>query len=243
MHEISLLYIEDDKDIQEIYLDVINKEVDVVHLAHDGEEGYEVYLEKKPDIILLDINMPKLDGLSLAKKIREVDSEVKIIITTAYAEQDKLLQAIELYLIKYILKPIDPKVLKEALLKAKSEILEAREKSEPTIKVFMLDEVTQWHFESEKLYVEEREIKLTKNERRLLKFLSTNKNKVFTFFEIFNHISYDDFDKEYDAGQVRALVKLLRKKVPKTSILNIYGEGYRFNPLQECILKESDRVG
>jgi DNA-binding response OmpR family regulator len=243
MQEISLLYIEDDKEIQEIYLDVINKEVEVVHLAHDGEEGYEVYLEKKPDIILLDINMPKLDGLSLAKKIREVDSEVKIIITTAYAEQDKLLQAIELYLIKYILKPIDPKVLKEALLKAKSEILEAREKSEPTIKVFMLDEVTQWHFESEKLYVDDKEIKLTKNERRLLKFLSTNKNKVFTFFEIFNHISHDDFDKEYDAGQVRALVKLLRKKVPKTSILNIYGEGYRFNPLQERILKESDRVG
>jgi len=243
MQEISLLYIEDDKDIQEIYMDVINKEVEVVHLAHDGEEGYEVYLEKKPDIILLDINMPKLDGLSLAKKIREVDSKVKIIITTAYAEQDKLLQAIELYLIKYILKPIDPKVLQEALLKAKSEILEAREKRAPTIKVFMLDEVTQWHFESEKLYVEEKEIKLTKNERRLLKFLSTDKNKVFTFFEIFNHISYDDFDKEYDAGQVRALVKLLRKKVPKTSILNIYGEGYRFNPLQERILKESDRVG
>jgi len=243
MQKISLLYIEDDKDIQEIYLDVISRDVDVIHLAHDGEEGYEVYLEKKPDIILLDINMPKLDGLSLAKKIREVDSEVKIIITTAYAEQDKLLQAIELYLIKYILKPIDPKVLKEALVKAKSEILEAREENSPTIKVYSLDEVTKWYFESEKLYENGKEIKLTKNERRLLKLLSTDKNKVFTFFEIFNHISYDDFDKDYDAGQVRALVKLLRKKVPKESILNIYAEGYRFNPVEEHILKESDRAG
>jgi len=243
MEEISLLYIEDDKDIQEIYLDVIRNDVDVIHLAHDGEEGYEVYLKTKPNIILLDINMPKLDGLSLAKKIREIDNDVKIIITTAYAEQDKLLQAIELYLIKYILKPIDPKILTEALGKAKNEILEARKDNVPLVKVFVLDNVTSWHFESEKLYENDKEIKLTKNERRLLKLLSTDKNKVFTFFEIFNHISYDDFDKDYDAGQVRALVKLLRKKVPKESILNIYAEGYRFNPLEEHTLKASDTVG
>jgi len=228
---ISLLYIEDDSDIQEIYLDTIKEEVDTVHLASDGEEGYELYLSLNPDIILLDINMPKLDGLSLAKKIRATDSNVKIIITTAYGEQDNLLQAIELYLVKFILKPIDPTALKEALLKAKNEIFltDKEEKKQ----IFMLDENTFWNFESEKLYEDNIEIKLTKNERRLLKLLSTNRNKVFTFFEIFNHISYDDFDKDYDANQVRALVKLLRKKVPKESILNIYGEGYRFNPIED----------
>ena len=240
MKKINLLYIEDDKDIQEIYLDVIEREVDVVHLASDGEEGFEKYLEIKPEIILLDINMPKLDGLSLATKIREIDSDVKIIITTAYAEQDKLLQAIELYLIKYILKPIEPTILTEALQKARNEIVETQKEQEPTVKIFTLDEDTQWDFDTEKLYEQSVEVKLTKNERRLLKLLSTDKNKVFTFFEIFDHISYDDFDKDYDAGQVRALVKLLRKKVPKESILNIYGEGYRLNPMAEHTLKVSD---
>jgi len=230
---ISLLYIEDDSDIQEIYLDSIKEEVDVVHLASDGEEGYEAYLSMKPDIILLDINMPKIDGLTLAKKIRESDSSVKIIITTAYGEQENLLQAIELYLVKYILKPIDPASLKEALQKAKREVFAQYKKQKPSKKIFLLDEETIWEFESEKLYEKSIEIKLTKNERRLLKLLSTNKDKVFTFFEIFDHISYDDFDKDYDANQVRALVKLLRKKVPKESILNIYGEGYRFNPLEK----------
>ena len=231
MKTISLLYIEDDSDIQEIYLDTIKDEVDTVHLASDGEEGYNSYLSLKPDIILLDINMPKLDGLSLAKKIRETDTDVKIIITTAYGEQDNLLQAIELYLVKLILKPIDPNALKEALIKAKNEIfIENKEIKE---NIFILNNDATWHFDSEKLYENNIEIKLTKNERRLLKLLSTNKNKVFTFFEIFNHISHDDFDKEYDANQVRALVKLLRKKVPKESILNIYGEGYRFNPIEK----------
>ena len=242
MNKISLLYIEDDKDIQEIYLDLIKEEVDRIHLAYDGEEGYSLYSTLKPDIILLDINMPKVDGLSLAKKIREVDSKVKIIITTAYGEQDKLLQAIELYLIKYILKPIDPQILKEALLKAKNEVLASREDEVVTEKIFSLDKEHVWNFDTEKLYKNAVEVKLTKNERRLLKLLSTNENQVFTFFEIFNHISYDDFDKGYDAGQVRALVKLLRKKIPKESILNIYGEGYRFNPLPEHSLEVSHTV-
>ena len=227
-----MLYIEDDLDIREIYLDSIKEEVELVHFASDGEEGYEAYLTYNPDIILLDINMPKLDGLSLAKRIREHDTNVKIIITTAYGEQEKLLQAIELYLIKYILKPIDPATLKEALQKAKHEIMLQREEERL---IYMLDEVTTWDFEAEKLYRNGVEIKLTKNERRLLKLLSTDKDKVFTFFDIFNHIAYDDFDKEYDANQVRALVKLLRKKVPKESIVNIYGEGYRFNPLERAL--------
>ncbi len=229
MKPISLLYIEDDLDIREIYFDSIKEEVELVYFASDGEEGYEAYLSHKPDIILLDINMPKLDGLSLAKKIRENDSNVKIIITTAYSEQDKLLQAIELYLIKYILKPINPAILKEALQKAKKEISLQREEEKI---IYLLDESTIWDFEAEKLYENGVEVKLTKNERRLLKLLSSDKDKVFSFFDIFNHISHDDFDKEYDANQVRALVKLLRKKVPKESIVNIYGEGYRFNPIE-----------
>ncbi|MCK4441206.1 MAG: response regulator, partial [Sulfurovaceae bacterium] len=105
MNRIKLLYIEDDKDIQSIYLDILQEYVGKVYCANDGKEGYELYLSCQPDIILLDINMPKIDGLTLAKKIRDIDKDVKIIITTAHGEQDKLLKAIELYLIKYILKP------------------------------------------------------------------------------------------------------------------------------------------
>jgi len=103
MGSFKLLYIEDDRDIQEIYLNFLKELVGSVYCANDGEEGYNLYLSYKPDIILLDIKMPKIDGLTLAKKIRQIDKDVKIIITTSYAEQDKLLQAIELYLVRYII--------------------------------------------------------------------------------------------------------------------------------------------
>jgi len=234
---LTLLYIEDDIDIQEIYVELLKEYVETVHLSNDGETGYEMYLEHKPDIILLDINMPKLDGLSLAEKIRETDKDVQIIITTAYAEQENLLKAIELYLVKYILKPIDFTELKEALNKAINELELIANNGEPQRKIFCLNENTIWNKDTEKLYTNRDEVKLTKNERRLLTLISTDENKVFTFFDIFNHIAQDNFNKEYDANQVRALVKLLRKKVPKESIINIYGEGYRFNPvdIEDCV--------
>ena len=228
MNSLKLLYIEDDKDIQEIYLNFLEELVGTVYCANDGEEGYNLYLSDKPDIILLDINMPKVDGLTLAKKIRQIDKDVKIIITTSYVEQDKLLQAIELYLIRYIIKPIELDILRDAIYKAIDEI----EKSKDNTKVFLLDKDILWDSKLQLLTNNNKEIKLTKNERRLLELLSTDKNKVFTFFEIFDYLSYDDFDKEYDANQIRALVKLVRKKIPKNAIMNVYGEGYRFNPLR-----------
>jgi len=230
LSSLKLLYIEDDRDIQEIYLDILKESIEKVYSAYDGEEGYELYLSIKPDIILLDINMPKIDGLTLAKKIREVDRDVKIIITTAYGEQDKLLEAIELYLIKYILKPIEPNILREAIKKAIDEITQKQSGGEKNI--FLLAKDVTWNSETQKLIKNGDEVRLTKNERRLLSFLSTDSSRIYTFFEIFDHLSYDDFDKEYDANQIRALVKLVRKKIPKDAIINIYGEGYRFNPLR-----------
>ena len=230
LNSLTLLYIEDDRDIQSIYMAQLEELVEHVICAGDGQEGYESYLLHKPDIILLDIHMPKLDGISLAKKIREVDNNVKIIITSSYADQDKLLAAIELSLVKYILKPIDPKILKETLLKAKSEI--ALEQKKEAQKLFLLDDNMIWNATDEKLLLSKEEVKLTKNERRLLTLISSSPNKVYTFFEIFDYLSQDDFYKEYDANQIRALVKLLRKKIPKNSIVNVYGEGYRFNPLR-----------
>jgi len=227
LNSLKLLYIEDDKDIREIYLNLLQEHIGEIHCANDGEEGYSKYLEVKPDIILLDINMPKVDGLTLATKIREMDKNVKIIITTSYSEREKLLQAIELYLIKYILKPIEPDILREALLKAIREIEEERGE------LFLLDKTTTWNLATQQLLEGNKEIKLTKNERRFLMLISSNPSKVYTFFEIFDYLSYDDFDKEYDANQIRALVKLVRKKVPKDAIINIYGEGYRFNPIKK----------
>jgi len=142
LSSLKLLYIEDDRDIQEIYLNILKEFVEEVYSAFDGEEGYDKYLSLKPDILLLDISTPKIDGLSLAKKIRKVDKEIKIIITTSYGEQDKLLEAIELYLVKYILKPIEPDILRKAIQKAIDEIKQSQDGESRDI--FLLDKEVTW---------------------------------------------------------------------------------------------------
>ncbi len=86
--------------------------------ANDGEIGYNIYLDKKPDIILTDIKMPNLDGIELAKKIRENDKKTKIIITTAFSDSKYLLDAVELRIERYLVKPLTKRNLIPALEKA-----------------------------------------------------------------------------------------------------------------------------
>ncbi|MDQ7047240.1 MAG: response regulator [Sulfurovum sp.] len=76
---------------------------------------FDLYQSKKPDIIISDIKMPYLNGLDMAKKIRKEDKTTPIIITTAFTDTSYMLQAVELQLIKYIVKPITSIKLKEAL--------------------------------------------------------------------------------------------------------------------------------
>ena len=80
----TILYIEDDEGVRTINSRFLNRMFNELYEAKDGQEGYELYKKYHPDIILTDIKMPRLDGISLAKKIREKDKTTKIIINKYY---------------------------------------------------------------------------------------------------------------------------------------------------------------
>jgi len=104
---ISVLYVEDDIDLSKsvtTYLQII---FDTVNSAKDGEEGLDFYNQKDYDIVITDIQMPKMNGLEMIKKVRESKPNQEIIITTAFSETNYMLQAIELDVNGYILKPMD----------------------------------------------------------------------------------------------------------------------------------------
>lgn len=107
INEINLLYVEDDSAVRELLSRRLEKIVKNLYIAENGEEGYEKYLEFKPDMILTDISMPKLNGIEMAKKIRELDNEIPIIILTAHSDSSYLLNAIECGISGYLLKPIN----------------------------------------------------------------------------------------------------------------------------------------
>ena len=111
----TILYAEDETQTRQNYTKILKRDFKEVYSCKDGIEAYEQYLKYKPNILLLDINMPKINGLDLAKKIRQKDKITRIIILTAHLEQDKLLYAAELNLTKYLPKPISRSEYKIAL--------------------------------------------------------------------------------------------------------------------------------
>ena len=87
----SILYAEDEKGVQKATADYIQRYFKEVYVASDGKEAWELYLKYKPDVLLSDVDMPQMDGLALAHKIREVNASIPIVMITAFTDTDKLL--------------------------------------------------------------------------------------------------------------------------------------------------------
>ena len=102
----TLLYVEDDEETKEGMLLLLKKYLKEVYSASDGEEGLALYKEKNPDIVLSDISMPKMNGLELSEKIKEINPNQSIALLTAFNETNFLKQAINIGIDKYIVKPI-----------------------------------------------------------------------------------------------------------------------------------------
>ena len=87
----------------------------VVGEATDGEDGVAKYSELKPDVVTMDITMPKLDGIASIKKILEIDSKAKVVMVTAAGQKEKVVEAIKIGAAEYITKPYDAEKMVEAI--------------------------------------------------------------------------------------------------------------------------------
>ena len=117
----TILYVEDEKIIREEVSYFFERFIGSFHTACDGEEGIKKYHEVKPDIIITDIQMPKMNGLDMIRSLGRI--ETPIIITTAYSDIEFFLQAIELNVNKFVIKPID---LKELLFDVQETVINTR---------------------------------------------------------------------------------------------------------------------
>ncbi len=125
LKQVKLLYVEDDESIRNVLSRGLKRRVKELMVAVDGVDGLEKYYSFKPDIIVTDIKMPNMSGLEMSKKIRKEDRSTPIIITSAHGESEKILEAIEIGINGYILKPIDKNKLFDTItLYAKSKVLE-----------------------------------------------------------------------------------------------------------------------
>ena len=224
IRDISILIAEDELELLESIKEYLEIFFNRVYTASCGNEAYDIYLHKRPNIILTDINMPNLDGLSLISKIREDDNETKIIVMSAHSDQEKLLHAIKLHLETYLIKPIKNDDLKKVLVDTVCLIRD-------TEKRIYVSDTVYWNKDTNILIQNNKEIPLRNKENLLLKLLFSEPNHSFSAKEIFEYLQSDKEEKKFSSHSITSLMKRLRTKIPDEVIHNIYGLGYKIIPV------------
>jgi len=226
MNNLNLLYVEDDEETVESIDFFLKRHFKEIYLAQDGEQALSFFEEKDPDIIILDINIPKLNGIKLATKIREKNKKVPIIFLTAYSDKNNLLQAIHLHAFSYLIKPFKINELIETIDKCKKELL--CEHTNPNLR--KLSENLIWNKLKKELYFNKEKISLTKNELSLINLFVENDFKFFTPEEINEYIF---LNHDLKNNSIIQLISRLKKKITEITsdseffIENIYNKGYR----------------
>ncbi|MEG3640191.1 GGDEF domain-containing response regulator [Magnetococcus sp. PR-3] len=140
LKSLTVLYAEDNEEIREQLCIFLRRRVGTLLVAENGEQGLEKYRQQQPDLIITDILMPKMDGLSMARAIRSDDTHTPIIVTTAYNDENFFMRAIELSIDQYVLKPTDPHQLIGAVLRCARNLWRQREREEANAYArFLLD--------------------------------------------------------------------------------------------------------
>ena len=224
MYSLSILYAEDNDLLRKQYVKYLKTLFLNVLEVKDGNEAWEVYKINKPDIMLLDINMPKLDGLKLSEKIRKKDLDTKIIILTAFSDEKKLFQAIPLNLVDYLIKPIKINKLEKVLKDTANRISEENYLNSDN--EFKINNNFKYNLQTKKLYERDEEIKLTRNEIKLLELFIKKPKHIIPTDIIFNSV-WDNFN--YSMTKLRSLINRLNQKLSHKIIESEYGIGYKLS--------------
>lgn len=225
MTNLNLLYVEDDEEIIEDIDFFLKRHFNEIIIAQDGEEAFRYFEEKNPDIIILDINIPKLNGLKLASKIRETNKKIPIIFLTAFSDKENLLQAINLHACSYLIKPFKIDELINTINKCKRDFFQ--ENLNPNLKI--LNENFIWNKQKKELSFDNQRISLTKNEIALIDLFVENDFKFFTPEEINEFIFLNNDIKD---NSIIQLISRLKRKITNLTgnnnffIENIYNKGY-----------------
>ncbi|MBD64165.1 MAG: DNA-binding response regulator [Halobacteriovoraceae bacterium] len=219
----KVLIVEDEPDIRELIHFHLFKNRYEVFEASDGEEALQLNLDHKPDLIILDIMIPKKDGLEVCKLIRQDQNfkETRIIFLSAKGEEEDILKGLELGADDYITKPFSPKIL---IAKIKTVLARGTKKSSDSIE----EQGIKIDLNKRKVYLEDNEINLTVTEFELLKHLISAPGQVFTRSQIVNAIKGQNHavtDRSVDTQ----LVSLRKKLQSKGNLIEtVWGIGYRF---------------
>lgn len=225
MAKYNILMVEDDENIQELVAYNLRKAGWAVAAAGNGEEGLEFAIKHTPDIVLLDLMLPGMDGLEVCRRIKSKNPEIPIIMLTAKGEETDIIVGLEMGADDYVVKPFSPKILL-ARIKA---VLRRGEMSEEidSGKVIVRGELS-IHPQKHQVMINNSKIDLTDTEYKLIRYLSERPGWVFTRNQIIDAVRGEDAVVTDRAVDVQIVG--LRKKLGSAGALieTVRGVGYRF---------------
>lgn len=211
----TILCVEDEDGIRKRLVNTLKYYFKEVYEASNADDGYELYYEHKPSVIISDIEMPKKNGIQMVSEIRKDDLSTIIIMLTAYSSEEYLLNLINLNINQYILKPVTSDNLLNAIIKSFGNRLE---------KKIRFGEEIYFNTVKRELYYKDEIINLRKRDKDFLLLLHENRHRVLTYDLIEEYIWKD---KSMSMSALKTFIKELRQRLPVDIIVNVPQEGYK----------------
>ncbi len=226
---ISVLIVEDDKNIAELLQMYLEKEGYQVTTATDGGEGLAFFRANTPDLVILDVMMPVLDGWAVCRAIR-AESQIPVIMLTAKSETDDKVAGLRAGADDYITKPFE---MREVLARIEAVLRRAdRGTAETKARKLTFDKLT-IDMDAFELTVAGKKVDTPPKEMELLFYLASSPNRVYTRNQLLDEVW--GFDYFGDSRTVDVHVKRLREKLegisPKWCLKTVWGVGYKFEVL------------
>lgn len=217
--ELIILVVEDEVKARESMINILSERFSKVIGAQNGDEGLKKFKKFKPDLVITDIAMPIMDGLDMAREIKEISDDVPIVVLSAYSEKERLLRSIDIGIDKYLIKPVDIEELFKVLDYLIGEKIEAN-------MLVKISEEYQFNKTKRTLIYSGEEIVLTKKELAFISLLLKQPGVL---------VLHEDIKKNVWIGEhvsdtaVRTFIKRVRDKVGEDFIKNVPSLGYKIN--------------
>lgn len=227
---VKILVVDDEKDIVELIAYNLEKEGFSVFKAYDGEEALRTIKEQKPDLLILDLMLPKISGLDVCKSIRsnEAFATTPIIMLTAKVDEIDIIIGLEMGADDYITKPFS---VKELIARIRAILRRVRDRNNDRLKEEFRSGSLQINYASYEVRLNNKKVFLSPTELKLLFFFSQHPGRVYTRDQILGHIWNDD--TFVTPRTVDVHIKRLRSQIENDAenpryILTVRGIGYKF---------------
>jgi len=214
----KILILEDDELFCESLEDFLSEEGFEIDTAYNGEEALEKNFENNYDLYLLDINVPKINGLDLLKELRQSGDETPSIFLTSYKDKETLHQGFLNGADDYLKKPVD---LDELLLRIKSLL---KRSGKQTTKITLTNGLV-YNPQTKRITKDNNDLQLPSKVIDLFELCLENRNSIISKDMIIQRLW--STSEEYSEGSIRVYVNNLKKILDKDSIVNIKGVGYK----------------